>query len=51
MEDTEVNYENVRNIPIKLFDGTLVEKKMNEVETKHFHVTTIKKEKRKTSWG
>ena len=45
MEDTEVNYENVRNIPIKLFDGTLVEKKRVEVETKSFQ-STIKKEKK-----
>ena len=40
-----MNYENVRNIPIKLFDGTFVEKKRVEVETKSFQ-STIKKEKR-----
>ena len=44
MEDTEVNYENVRNIPIKLFDGTLLERKRVEVERKIFQ-STIKKEK------
>jgi len=46
MEDTEVNYENVRNIPIKLFDGTIVEKKRVEIETKHVFSTTIRKEKK-----
>ena len=46
MENTEVNYENVRNIPIKLFDGTIVEKKRTEVETKYVYSTTIRKEKK-----
>ena len=46
MENTEVNYENVRNIPIKLFDGTIVEKKRTEVEVKHVYSTTIRKEKK-----
>ena len=46
MENTEVNYENVRNIPIKLFDGTIVEKKRTEVEAKHVYSTTIRKEKK-----
>ena len=46
MEDTEVNYENVRNIPIQLFDGRIVEKKKIEVETKHVYSTIIRKEKK-----
>ena len=46
MEDTEVNYENVRNIPIQLFDGRIVEKKKIEIETKLVHSTIIRKEKK-----
>jgi len=41
-----VNYENVRNIPIQLFDGRIVEKKKIEIETKLVHSTIIRKEKK-----
>ena len=46
MESTEVNYENVRNIPIQLFDGRIVKSKKVEIETKHVFSTTVRKEKK-----
>eukprot|EP00092_Neocalanus_flemingeri_P013054 GFUD01014068.1.p1 GENE.GFUD01014068.1~~GFUD01014068.1.p1 ORF type:complete len:358 (+),score=122.47 GFUD01014068.1:88-1161(+) len=49
MENNEVNYENVRSIPIHLFDGSIVEKKKIEIETKHLYSTIIKKEKKEIS--
>merc|ERR1712198_466454 len=44
MDEAEVNYENVRNIPIHLFDGSVVEKK--KVETKHVYKQVINKERK-----